>query len=74
MIYLRQVAGALEWTLKFSQGYRSGLQRTYRVTDVGAPGVYIELDASIYGGGAAMWKGIGPRRWEQPPTEWFAVK
>jgi hypothetical protein len=35
--------------------------------------VYIEFDASIYGGGAAMWRGIEARRREQPPAEWFAV-
>ena len=41
LIYLKQISGALEWTLKFTKGYRNGLQRTFKVSDLGARGVYI---------------------------------
>jgi hypothetical protein len=67
LIFLKQIAGALEWTLKFTKGFRNGLQRTYKVTDEEAPGVYIEFDASIYGGAQRYGEGSQRADGNNPP-------
>jgi hypothetical protein len=73
-VYVRQVSPALDWILKLAEGYEAGISRSHRVADRTAEGIYFEFDASLWGGGGALWPGEKARMAGDPPAQYWHLK
>ena len=73
-LYLRQVKPPLEWTLALARGYECGIHRLHKCSDRRANGIYLEFDASPWGGGGLLWDGQAAKRRGDPPLFFWSHK
>jgi hypothetical protein len=68
------VKPALEWILALARGYECGIRRDHRCSDRRAKGIYLEFDASPWGGGGLVWDGQDAKKRGDPPLAFWSHK